>query len=279
MITPVERFWNEHTVLDTQHESAEGSFAHLDWRSEQYPLFPELMDLWDGHAGETVLDYGCGPANDLIGFADRSQAKRIIGMDCSALALWQAEQRLKLHRFPEGKVTLTKVSDAKPVVPLPDGSVDFINCVGVLHHVTYPNALLREFWRVLRDGGSARIMVHNYDSVWAHFYVAQCLRLQSDILTKTDFRSALGMSTDGADCPISRFYSGPEFVQRCAMAGLTAEFLGGYYNVEVDLQPRSIDDRLEPEHRAFLEALTDGPAGPLYNGLPAGVGGVYAVMK
>ena len=39
-----------------------------------------------------------------------------------------------------------------------------------------PDGVLREFHRILRPGGFARLMVYNYDSIWLHLYVAFILR-------------------------------------------------------------------------------------------------------
>ena len=44
-----------------------------------------------------VVDYGCGPGNDLVGFSEFSKTKKLIGVDVSKTALKVAETRLKLH--------------------------------------------------------------------------------------------------------------------------------------------------------------------------------------
>ena len=59
--TVVDDYWNEHTLHQAPFLSAKESERYLRKRNSEYPLFPELMDLYGDHRGEVVLDYGCGP--------------------------------------------------------------------------------------------------------------------------------------------------------------------------------------------------------------------------
>ena len=59
--TAVDRYWTGHTVNSRPFATAKASADYLEWRFAEYPLFRELSGLWGDHAGETVLDYGCGP--------------------------------------------------------------------------------------------------------------------------------------------------------------------------------------------------------------------------
>ncbi len=95
--TPVERYWNRHTVNSSPFETADQSEAYLEWRFGQYPLFRELMDLWGQHDGERILDYGCGPGDDVTGFLLHTGAQRVTGADISHKALGLTGSRVKLH--------------------------------------------------------------------------------------------------------------------------------------------------------------------------------------
>ena len=53
--------------------------------------------MWGEHDGEVILDYGCGPGNDLVGYALYTGARRIVGVDVSPRALELARDRLALH--------------------------------------------------------------------------------------------------------------------------------------------------------------------------------------
>jgi SAM-dependent methyltransferase len=274
---PVQWYWTGHTVRSEPFATASESLAYLEWRASNYPLFHELMGLWGDHSEHTVLDYGCGPGNDLVGFLVHGRAREAIGMDVSTTALDLARRRLALHEIG-APYSLRYVSDTTPAVPLADNSVDFIYCEGVLHHVSHPAEILAEFRRVLRRGGEARIMVYNRDSLWFHRYVPYERQTVAGIDTDLPIEEAFRRSTDGPDCPISRVWAPDEFMDLCARAGFDVEFRGGYFAREELGMRRDTPSELAPEHRAFLDDLTDEPY-PRFGGLPAGIGGVYWLRR
>jgi ubiquinone/menaquinone biosynthesis C-methylase UbiE len=272
-VNAVEQFWTDHTVRDKPFTSVQESLDYLDWRGRQYPLAHEMMELWGDHTGQTILDYGCGPANDMVGFLAYGKAVRVIGADCSATALGLARRRLDLHEFTNYE--LVKVSDVEPVIPLETESIDHIYCEGVLHHTSHPDAILAEFRRLIRPSGTCCVMVYNYESIWLHWYVAHELN-GGDLLER--FRR----STDGPDCPVSHPYRPAEFRRMCEKAGFAVNYRGGYLNsVELGLWEEGIRDVLSDsslglDHRAFVAGLTPDSDGlPYRDGLPAGLGGVY----
>jgi ubiquinone/menaquinone biosynthesis C-methylase UbiE len=283
---PVDAYWNEHTVNSTPFQSAEESLRYLEWRFEEYPLFREFMGLYGRHDGEVVLDYGCGPGNDLVGFLVHTAARKVIGLDVSAKALALARQRLALHAPDPARVELIQVTDASPAVPLPADCADYVYCEGVLQHTSNPAAILAEFHRILRPGGRACVMVYNRDSLWLHLYTAYVKQILEGAFAGLPIEEAFARNTDGQACPIARCYAGEEFAALCRGAGFAAEFVGGYLSRwELTCLGRFgrqalEDDRLPAEHRAFLRELTHDPTGyPVYRGKHAGVGGVYRLAK
>jgi SAM-dependent methyltransferase len=105
-----------------------------------------------------VLEAGCGIATDGINFA-RAGA-RYVGVDLSSSALELAEKRFDMEgqpgRFVSGSVT---------ELPFADDSFDLVYSCGVIHHVPDTRAAVREFYRVLRPGGHAIVMVYHRDSL------------------------------------------------------------------------------------------------------------------
>lgn len=282
----VDVYWNMHTVFAKRFKTVEESIQNLQWRFVQYPLFAEMMDLYGRHEGEVILDYGCGPGNDLIGFLLFSGPRRIIGMDISSKALALAAARLELHQVDPERVTLIHASDNAIVIPLAENTVDYIYSGGVLHHTSDPPAILREFHRILKPGKTACIMVYNKNSLWYHLNTAYYKMIVMNAFSGLSVAEAFSRNTDGEYCPIARCYSPEEFISLCGGAGFTAKFRGGYLSqVELDLmaeyyEQALADPRLAGEHKQFLERVRcDGDGFPIYEGKFAGIGGVYHLEK
>ena len=68
-----EEYWSGHNVTNhLSFRSAMESLRYLDWRNDQYIGYIDLLPVC-GHDGEAVLDFGCGPGNDLVGFLKYSK--------------------------------------------------------------------------------------------------------------------------------------------------------------------------------------------------------------
>lgn len=285
--TRVDTFWSRHTVITPQlslMRVPKQDEEFIRWRALQYPMFHELMGLWGDHTGEVVLDYGCGPGTDIVGFLLYSNAKKAIGIDISEKALVFASRRMALHNFKPDTVSLIRISDSATEIPVPDNSVDFIYSQGVLHHISHPEAILKELHRVLKTGGNASIMVYNRQSIWFHLYVTYFETMVLKRFQGLSEEQAFAKTTDTTDCPIARCYNPEDFMQICERVGFKTEFKGGYYST-LELQMFTKykdaalkDKRLAEEHRLFLSELNNDPL-PKRRGKVAGIGGVYILTK
>jgi SAM-dependent methyltransferase len=231
-----------------------------------------------GQDGKVVLDYGCGPGHDLVGFVEYSRPSQLIGMDVSAASLREARERLGLHG---AKPEMFRISESAGRLPLPDASVDYIHCSGVLHHVPDPVSVLREFRRVLRPDGQGRLMVYNYESVWLHLYAAYMLRFGQLGGQVQTVRDVFRRSTDGEDCPISEAWRPTDVSEMCSRAGLGCQHLGNAVSIhELVILPKRFDAivsfELEEEHRRFLLGLTFDRRGlPYWGDKAAGIDACY----
>lgn len=275
-------YWTRHNV--TRHAAfatrAE-SLAHLDWRNAQYLFYADLLPT-SGVDGLRVLDYGCGPGNDLVGFVEHSRPARLVGMDVSRTSLKEARARLHLHGGEY--VELMQINESA-AVPLEDASIDYLHCSGVLHHTANEDAVLAEFHRLLAPGGRVGVMVYHRDSIWEHLYVAYQRQIVRAIDSDLPIADAFRRSTDGPDCPISRRYTAEEFIRICERAGFRCTLSGVAISLhEMTLLPSRLtaiaDARLAAVHREFLLRLSfDEHGRPLHNGRVAGIDAVFVLTK
>jgi SAM-dependent methyltransferase len=271
-------YWTGYNVTDHRRfANAAESLAYFDWRSTQYYDYLTHMPVKNLN-GLTVLDYGCGPGHDLVGFAAYSPGATLIGMDVSRTSLDQARERLALH---DAKAMICPIDERDARLPLESASVDYIHCSGVLHHVPDPVGVLRELRRLLRPDGRMRLMIYNYDSIWLHLFAAYLYGHKHPDAAGLSLKDAFRRITDSPDCPISHAWTPADVLSMAEAAGLHARHIGNAVSVrEVDILPRRFEAILDPalgaEHRHFLLGLTfDNRGVPYFNGHAAGLDGCY----
>lgn len=274
-------YWTAHMVANDDWQNATDSIDHFHWRNQQYPGYLELMPV-NKADGLVVLDYGCGPGNDLVGFSEFSNTIRLIGADVSPTALKAASRRLALH----GKTAeFLQIDEDSNKLDLPDACVDLVHSSGVLHHVKNLSPALNEIYRVLKHGGRFQVMVYNYESLWLHLYTAYVQQLEMGLYRNLNLLEAFQRTTDGPNCPISRCYRPCEFVAIMKRHGFVGGFKGSSISLhELSLLPKRFDAirnrELKSEHRNFLSAVTlDGNGHPLVNGYVAGINGCFEFTK
>lgn len=102
----------------------------------------------------TIVDVGCGPGLNL---ALLGHYGTVIGVDPNAAARQYASETAGA-RVLDGSATS---------LPFPDRSVDLLTCLDVLEHVEDDRAALREFFRVLRPGGTVLLLTPAYQFLWS----------------------------------------------------------------------------------------------------------------
>jgi SAM-dependent methyltransferase len=271
-------YWTRHNV--TSHyrfASAEDSLQQLEFRNQAYPGYIDLLPV-AGKDGMAVLDYGCGPGHDLVGFAHYSRPRRLAGVDVSASALAEARQRIELHGI---QAELLRVEEGTYELPFEAASFDYVHCSGVLMCIADPPRLLQEFRRLLRPGGELRLMVYNYDSIWLHLYVAYVVQIENALYADLPTRVAFTRTTDGEDCPINAVWRPEEMLALGRNAGFEPEFLGAAVSLwEMHLLPRRhlacLQPALPSESRAFLMGLRlDQQGQPWHGRHRAGIDGCF----
>jgi SAM-dependent methyltransferase len=278
-----QEYWSEYHIdaPDSGYATAEASLEHFDWRNRQYPGYIELMPV-DQANDLAVLDYGCGPGHDVIGFGCFSCPKRIIAVDVSPVSLGLAARRARLHGL---SVDFRQAKERPATIPVEDNTIDLVHCSGVLHHTPNPAAILQEFRRVLKPGGRGQIMVYHHDSIWMHLYVGYQKMICEAAFPGMTKREAFEKTTDGPGCPIALCYTAAEFVQLAESAELSCEFSGASMSMlELKLLPKRFeaieDKRLDTESRRFLYDLTfDERQWPLHGNVVAGVNACFRIAR
>ena len=106
--------------------------------------------------GKKVLDYGCGVGENSLLLASRGA--EVTGIDISPELVEMARRRLELNQL---------VGEFRAVsgynTGLPDGSMDVVFCMAVLHHLDLDQAR-REVLRVLKVGGAVIVQEPVRDS-------------------------------------------------------------------------------------------------------------------
>ena len=274
-------YWTFHTVAEDDWRNAADSLDHFKWRNQQYPGYIQLMPV-NVADDLVVLDYGCGPGNDLVGFSEFSNPARLIGADVSPTALDASKKRLALHRKTAEFLLIDEESNK---INLPDKAVDLVHSSGVLHHVKNLEAALSEIHRVLKVGGCFRVMIYNYDSLWLHLYTAYIHQIEMGRYSKLDLLDAFKRTTDGPNCPISHCYRPSQFVEIVTKNGFSGHFKGSAISVdELTWLPKRFDAikcrNLNVEHRNFLSAISfDRNGHPLVDGHVAGIDGCFEFKK
>lgn len=275
-------YWTVHMVANEEFKSPEDSLRHFHWRNALYPGYIDLMPV-SGQDGKVVLDYGCGPGNDVVGFSVYSDVKKLYALDVSSTALEAAKQRLNLHNKAAEFILIEEMQN---VIPLPSNSVDYIHTSGVLHHCANLDAVLSELRRVLKkDDGQMSVMVYNYSSIWLHLYVAYIQQLYYGRFKEFPLLEAFRRSTDGEHCPVSRCYTPEKFLALVQQHGFKGEFKGAAISLTemkcLEKRFDAIEDRrLGDEQRDFLSELTFNEKGiPLYRGDVAGIDACYLLRK
>jgi len=101
-------------------------------------------------AGQTVIDYGCGPAR-YIANASKSvgETGKVIAVDIHPLAVKDAKRKAEELGLKNVEVVLAKGYDT----PLQSGIADVVYALDMFHMIDSTNLFLKELSRLAKDDG------------------------------------------------------------------------------------------------------------------------------
>jgi len=140
--------WNERMVARYDIERYyERSHRLVRWIENR--RIAELVRLAAPHAGERVLEVGCGAGHVLHRFEGTERT----GMDLSQTMLARARRRL-----PKGVRLMQGSADS---LPFASASFDIVLCTEVLEHVQDPRRVIAELVRVAGPRGRVVVSIPN----------------------------------------------------------------------------------------------------------------------
>jgi ubiquinone/menaquinone biosynthesis C-methylase UbiE len=122
---------------------------------------PEIMEF-DKFHGSRLLEVGCGMGTDLLQFARGGAV--CTGVDLTPRSVEISRNRFDLYGIPAS----FSLSDAERL-PFKDESFDVYYSNGVLHHTPRTGSAVKEAYRVLRPGGTAKVMLY-YRNSWGYWF-------------------------------------------------------------------------------------------------------------
>ncbi|MFB0527089.1 MAG: class I SAM-dependent methyltransferase [bacterium] len=159
----VRKYWNNQPCGTEGTHFPEGSLDFFEevenYRHTMESVIHSFVQFTRWH-GKKVLEVGCGLGTDLLQFA-RAGAK-VYGIDLSSHSIELAKRRFHLYGF-SGEI---KVADAENLSFVSD-QFDLVYSWGVLHHTPDVPKAIGEIYRVLKAGGSIKIMLYHRVSWYA----------------------------------------------------------------------------------------------------------------
>lgn len=159
----VHDYWNAGSCGTDRTEADKHSVQYFDeiaaFRYSHEPCIPAFA-RFNEWKGKDVLEVGVGAGTDHLSFA-RAGA-RMSGVDLTEEAVENTSKRLNLY----GLESDLRVCNAEHL-PFADGSFDLVYSWGVIHHANDTEQCLREIARVVKPGGTVKLMLYNRASIWA----------------------------------------------------------------------------------------------------------------
>ena len=194
----VREFWDRASCGEV--------YAHGDSVREQYaahararyalePYIPPFARFADGR-GRDVLEVGVGMGADHAEWA-RSGPRSLTGVDLTPRAVEHTRTRLALL----GLRSRLEVADAERL-PFADAACDGVYAGGVWPHPPDPARAVDAVWRVLRPGGTARVMLYH-----THSLVGYMLWLRYALLAGRPGRALVDVYAEHLESPGTKAYT------------------------------------------------------------------------
>ncbi len=138
-----------------------------------------------------MLFAGCGLGTCLVPMSLRLQKYKnvkIVAVDLSPSSLEILRKRLEIYKIDNVEIREMTLLDLTPET---FGKFDYINCVGVLHHLENPSLGLKTLNSVLEDDGFMNIMVYAKYGRTGVYQMQDLLKLVNKDVDELDYKTKL----------------------------------------------------------------------------------------
>jgi SAM-dependent methyltransferase len=152
----VREFWDEASCGERLLLASQDRAGFASQAAERYRLEPYILDFahFQAWRGKRVLEIGVGLGADHQRFVEAGAVTT--GIDLTPRAVELTRRRLETF----GLVSDLRVADAEQL-PITENEFDLVYSWGVIHHSPDTPSVVRNILRVLKPGGTARIMIYS----------------------------------------------------------------------------------------------------------------------
>lgn len=157
----VRDFWEEASCGEALYLGGHSRQYFIEQSRVRYELEPYILDFaeFDFYRDTVVLEIGVGLGADHQRFAEAGAI--LYGIDLTDRSVTHTYERFKILRLK----SMLQVADAENL-PFTSESFDLVYSWGALHHTPDTRKAINEVFRVLRPGGTMKVMIyHKYSLV------------------------------------------------------------------------------------------------------------------
>ncbi len=149
-------FWNAASCGEDLYLTSTKKSGYQDQAKSRYELEPYILDFakFEQSKGKRVLEIGVGLGADHQQFAEAGAI--LTGIDLTQRAIEHTK-----NRFDTFKLQSTLMNCDAENLSFSDETFDIVYSWGVLHHSPNTPRAIGEVLRVLKPGGTARIMIYS----------------------------------------------------------------------------------------------------------------------
>ncbi len=153
----IRDFWDSGPCGTRYLDEADKFESHSNARYAFEPYIQEFAEFASAR-GLRTLEVGVGMGADYLRWL--KAGAMATGVDLSPMSLEQARRRCQLAGYNPD----LRVADAENL-PFADATFDLLYSYGVMHHSPNTEKCIREALRVLKPGGSLKIMLYHHRSL------------------------------------------------------------------------------------------------------------------